>query len=140
MIVLDTDAFSELMEPEPEPSVRAWINRQDSRQIYITAITLYEVRYGIEILDDGKKRRGLESALLRTMIWPLEQRVLPFAEAAARSAAEITAKRRKAGRPIGMADAQIAGVVKANSAVLVTRNVDDFVGLDLSIVNPWEAA
>jgi len=139
MIVLDTNVFSELMEAEPAPAVRAWINGQDIRQIHITAITLYEVQYGIEILENGKRRRGLEDALFRTLIWPLEQRVLPFAVSAALSAAEMSAKRKRSGRPIGLADAQIAGIVRTNSGVLATRDVDDFSGLSLTIVNPWEA-
>lgn len=140
MIVLDTDVFSELMEKSPAPNVRAWLNQLELKEIYITAITLYEVQFGIERLPESRKRSGLEDALFQTMIWPLEHRVLPFEEKAAYHAAEMTAARRQAGRPVGLADVQIAGIAATNSAILATGNVRDFDGLGLDVVNPWEAA
>jgi predicted nucleic acid-binding protein len=138
MIVLDTDVFSELMEKNPSPNVRAWLNRQDLREIHITTLTLYEVQYGIEQLPQSRKRAALEDALFQTMIWPLEHRILPFIEQAAYLAAAMTAARREAGRPIALADVQIAGIAAANSATLATGNTRDFAGLAIEIVSPWE--
>lgn len=139
MIVLDTNVLSELMAPHPSPVVRGWLDGQNPDDIWTTSITIYEIVLGIERLQRGKKRELLHAVFFQALAWPLERRVLPFAFEAAQTAATFAVQRRHAGRPISLADSQIAGIAAANSATLVTRNLRDFSGLGLSLINPWEA-
>jgi predicted nucleic acid-binding protein len=139
MIVLDTNVISELMAVEPSPAVRAWLDKQRPDNVWTTAITMYEINLGIELMPNGCKRSALEGVMFHVMIRPFERRILPFGETAAGATAALTVRRKRAGRPIGVLDAQIAGVVEANSATLATRDVDDFWGMTFRVVNPWEA-
>lgn len=140
MIVLDTDVLSELMEAEPSAAVQAWIDGQDPGNVWTTAVTVYEVFLGIELMKPGRKRKALEDAMLQLMMRPFKDRVLPFGDAAAGATAALTVRRKRAGRPIAVADAQIAGIVETSSATLVTRDVRDFWGMAFPVINPWEAA
>jgi len=140
MIVLDTNVISELMAIEPSPAVRIWLDKQDPGIVWTTAVTLYEINFGIELMPAGRKRAALEGIVFDMLIRPFERRVLPFGEKAANATAALSARRKKAGRPISILDAQIAGIVEANSATLVTRDVGDFWGVNFPVVSPWEAA
>jgi predicted nucleic acid-binding protein len=140
MIVLDTNVVSELMEAEPSAAVQTWIDRQDPGDVWTTAVTVYEVLLGIELMARGRKRRALEDAMLQLMMRPFKGRILPFSDAAAGATAALVVRRRRAGRPIGFADAQIAGIVETSSAILVTRDVTDFWGMSFPVIDPWTAA
>src|SRR4051812_45398714 len=119
MIVLDTNVLSELMAVNPSPAVRTWLDRQKPEDVWTTSITTYEIELGIALMPLGKKRAALEEMMFQVMMWPLKHRVLPFGYEASQMTAALTVKRRRAGKPIGLADAQIAGIVAANSATLV---------------------
>ena len=93
---------------------------------------------GIALLADGKRRRALESVVSSIFAEDLAGRVLPFDSAAAREYAVIAAARRRAGRPIAEADAQIAAIARSRGATVATRNVEDFTGCGISLVSPWE--
>ena len=140
MFVLDTNVASELMRPEPTPAVAAWIAERDAQEMYLTAVSEAELRYGVAIMPVGKRRSALETAMTRWFDQGFIQRILPFDSAAARAYAEIAADRRQAGRPIGEADCQIVAICRSRGAVLVTRNVRHFKGTEVDVVDPWAAA
>ena len=140
MFAIDTNVASELMRPQPAPAVAAWIAARHAQEMYLTAVTEAELRYGVAILPAGRRRSTLEAAMARWLDVGFRERILPFDSAAARAYAEITADRRQAGRPIGEADCQIAAICRSRGAVLITRNVRDFTGAGIAVADPWAAA
>jgi predicted nucleic acid-binding protein len=119
MIVLDTNVLSEALRPVPEPSVLDWLADQPSASLFTTAVTRGEILYGIRLLADGKRRKGL---------WD-----------AADMYADIAASRRIAGKPISQFDAMIAAMARSRGAILATRNVKNFESCGIEVVNPWTA-
>ena len=104
MFVIDTNVASELIRPEPAPSVAAWFGERDARDMYLTAVSEAELLYGVAIMPAGKRRNALQGAMTRWLDPGFAERILPFDSTAARAYAEIAAGRRHAGRPIGEAD------------------------------------
>ena len=139
MILLDTNLVSELMRRTPEPAVVAWLDAQEASAVYISVITEAELRYGVAILPEGRRRTRLAAALDRTLEEELGRRVLPFDRAAARSFATIGAARRAAGMPISHADCQIAAIARSRGARVATRNDGDFEHCGIEVINPWPA-
>jgi len=139
MIILDTNVLSTLMRKDPEASVVAWVDRQPAESVWITSITLFETRLGLELLPAGRRRKTLQAALARLLEEDLENRVLDFDSAAATEAATLAAERQRIGRPVDMRDTQIAGIALARRATLATRNVRHFADLKVPIVDPWTA-
>ncbi len=137
MIVLDTNIVSELLRPAPEPKVEAWLAAQDGGQVYLTAISEAELRYGVAILADGKRRDALAGAIDAMLREDFRDRILPFDSAAAEAFAAIAAERRGAGRPISQFDCQIAAIGRAQGATVATRNARDFEGCGIEVVDPW---
>ena len=138
MIILDTNVLSALMSKAPAASVVAWVDRQLAESVWITSITLFEVRLGLALLV-GRRRQMLEAAFAQLLEEDLENRVLDFDSAAATAAASLAGERQKAGRPVDMRDTQIAGIALARRATLATRNVRHFADLKIPIVDPWVA-
>ena len=103
------------------------------------AITVFEVRFGLELLASGRRRRLLEEAFSKALEEDFEGRVVPFDEAAAQSAGRIAADRRRLGRSIEIRDVQIAGIAIARRATIATRNVRHFAGLGPELIDPWSA-
>ena len=137
MIVLDTNVVSALMRKEPDRAVIAWLDSVPAESVWTTAITVFEVRFGLALLAVGSRRRQLEEAFTRALQEDLESRILPFDYSAAQVAGVIAAKRRRAGRPVEVRDTLITGIVAARKATLATRNTKHFEGIDLSLVDPW---
>jgi toxin FitB len=137
VIVLDTNVVSALMRTEPDPIVVAWLDRLPPESIWTTSVTVFEIRLGLEILAEGRKRRHLEEAFAKALEEDFENRVLPFDEAAAQAAARIAAERRRAGRTVEIRDVQIAGVVSVRKGTLATHNTRHFEGCGLVLVDPW---
>lgn len=136
MIVLDTDVVSELMHPEPAPRVAAWVRDRDRRELRTTSITLAEVRYGLARLPDGRRKQALVAAA-DEVFETFEEQVLPVDAAAAEQYAIIAAGRERSGRPISGFDALIAAVCRSQGAALATRNLPDFDGTGVQLINPW---
>jgi toxin FitB len=136
VIVLDTNVVSELMRPHPAPGVVAWAVRQPALDLYTTAVTLGEIRYGIGRLPAGRRRQELSSAA-DGVLARMPDRVLAFDAPAAGHFAEVTVRRERAGRPIEGFDAQIAAICLRHGATLATRNEADFVDTGVAVVNPW---
>lgn len=142
MIILDTNVFSALMQEERRMEVVAWLDALDIKQVWTTAITVMEVRRGIEILATGRKQQLLDRAFNETLFVHLNGRVLDFDLPAAEKAATFLGWCRRAGRPVGLEDVQIAGIVAARNATLATRNVEDFADVLMvwQVVNPWDTS
>ena len=140
MIILDTNVISELLRPAPEPKVEHWLSAQDGLNVYLTSISEAELRYGLAIMGNGKRRAALVDAVDRILREDLAGRILPFDSDAAQSYATIAAARRAAGRPIAQADCQIASIAHARGATVATRNTPDFEGCEIDLINPWTAA
>lgn len=140
MILLDTNILSELMRPTPQKGVEQWLADQPDASVFISAITEAELRYGVALLPAGKRRSALAGVIEDMLGEDFTGRILPFDSAAAVAFAEIAATRRQAGRPIAQADAQIAAIARSRGAALATRNVPDFEGCGIDVVNPWTEA
>lgn len=139
MIVFDTNVVSELMKSPPSPAVVAWMSGLMASDLFTTTVTVAEVLYGIAILPQGRRRDQLQGQAEGTFGEDFGGRVLPFDERAAHEYANIASDRRRRGRPIPFADAQIAAIARANEATLATRNTDDFEGCGVRLINPWQA-
>ena len=137
MILLDTNVLSALMRREAEASVVQWLDTQPSESIWTTAVTVFEVRLGLEILAAGRRRRLLEEAFRKAIEEDFENRVADLDQPAAEAAARLAAERRQAGRPVEVRDVLIAGIATARKATLATRNLRHFDGLGLRLVDPW---
>ena len=137
MIVLDTNVLSEAMRPDPAKTVAEWMRRNPVSTLFTTTITQAEILYGIQLLPRGKRRTALLGAW-QSLQEELEPRILPFDTVAAMAFPEIALARRIAARPIPPFDAQIAAIVRANGATLATRNINDFEGCGIAVLNPWE--
>jgi predicted nucleic acid-binding protein len=137
VIVLDTNVVSALMRRDVDPIVIAWLDDQPPESVWTTAVTVFEVVLGLEILMDGRRRRQLEDAFDRLLQDDFEGRILPFERSAAQEAASVAARRRQVGRPVEIRDAQIAGIVAARRATLATRNTRHFTDLGIALVDPW---
>lgn len=138
MILLDTNVLSELMRADPNPHVEHWLGSQPDASIFISAITEAELRYGAALLPSGKRRAALTAEIEAMLRDDFSGRILPFDSLAAQAFAVIAAGRRQAGKPISQADAQIAAIARSRGASLATRNVDDFAGCEVEIINPWK--
>jgi hypothetical protein len=137
VIILDTNVVSALMRRDVDPIVIAWLDDQPPESIWTTAVTVFEIAFGLEILAAGRRRRQLEDAFDRLLEDDFEGRILPFERSAAQKAASIAARRRRAGRPVEIRDAQIAGLVAARRATLATRNTRHFSDLGIALIDPW---
>lgn len=137
MIQLDTDVLSALFRLDLEPQVRAWLDRQDLDRLFTSAISIYEVKRGIERMARGRRRQRLESQLATLLNGLFKKRLLTFDRDAALATAHYQIARERRGRPIDMADAMIAGISISRGAILATRNIRHFTGPELELVDPW---
>lgn len=140
MILIDTNVVSELMRAQPSQAVINWFGEQDSMNLYLTAVTEAELRTGAAILPFGKRKNLLLETIDALIEEDFSGRVMPFDSQAAKAYAEIAIERRRAGRPILEADCQIAAIARAYDASIATRNVSDFEGCGIDVVNPWDHA
>ena len=139
MIILDTNVISELLRPAPERHVIDWLAALDGSTVYLTAITEAELRHGVAILPEGKRRNDLAEMIDQIIREDFAGRVLPFDSPAAPAFAVIAAARRAIGRPIAYADCQIAAIAQAVGAAVATRNTPDFAACGVRLINPWTA-
>jgi hypothetical protein len=135
--LLDTNVVSEWMKPRPNPGLIAWLEEVDEDRAFLSVVTLTELRYGIERLAAGKKRKQLEDWLEQQLPLRFDQRVLSIDSAVADACGKIVARRESVGRPIEAMDAFIAATAEVHALTLVTRNASDFERTVRSILNPW---
>jgi predicted nucleic acid-binding protein len=136
LILLDTNVVSELMKNPADPKVDHWFLRNEDRTA-LTSVTLGELSYGISRLPRGRRRNGLEAQLVE---WRLRyaDRTFPFGASAALRYGPMLAAIVASGRSMSLPDAQIAAIALDQGATLATRNVKDFAGCAIELVNPWD--
>jgi predicted nucleic acid-binding protein len=137
VIILDTNVVSEPRRPEPEPAVLAWLDAQAPATLYLTSITLAELLAGVAALPAGRRRNKLGQALTEQVLPLFEGRVLAFDMRAAHVFAQVQAGAQAAGNPISFADAAIAAIANAYGFAVATRNVRDFKGTGVEVIDPW---
>jgi len=138
VILLDTNVLSELMKPTPDDTVVAWIAGQPTQSLFTTSITQAEILHGVMLLPSGRRRQVFEAAAEAMFREEFAGRVLSFGGEAALPYAVIAVDRRRAGRPISHFDAQIAAIARVTGATIATRNVTDFDGCGVKLLNPWK--
>lgn len=137
MIILDTNVVSEPLRPTPEPAVLAWLDAQAPATLCLTSITLAELLAGVAALPAGRRRTKLGQAITGQVLPLFEGRVLAFDMAAAHAFAQVQAGAQAAGNPISFADAAIAAIASAHGYAVATRNVRDFKGTGVEVIDPW---
>ena len=139
MILLDTNVLSELMRPDPNDGVVEWLDGLPDDDVWISAVTVGEIRLGIAFLPDGRRKRILTELTEEMLNEEFSEKCLPFDYQAASEYARIVASRIHQGRPITVEDAQIAAIALTADLALATRNIKDFWGIeDLRLINPWD--
>lgn len=137
MILLDTNVVSEVMKPAPSGLVISWLNETPTADLFISSISMAELWYGLRALPDGQRREALASRLEQFIAQGFNQRTLDFDARAAQVYGEVMADRRRTGKPMSILDGQIAAIAKVHYVALATRNVRDFDGCGIEVVNPW---
>lgn len=140
MLILDTNVISALMMARPDATIVDWMNGAPADSVWLTTITIFEVRFGLAALPNGRKLQRLEDAFDAFLHEDFGDRILDFDFGAATASAAIAAARRKLGRPVEIRDTMIAGIALARKATLVTRNTRDFTDGGVLLINPWSAA
>jgi predicted nucleic acid-binding protein len=137
--LLDTNVVSEWVRPRPNAGVMAWLAEADEDGVFLSVVTLAELRHGIERMAAGQRRRRLDEWLANDLLFRFEGRVLPVDVTVADSWGRLTASREASGRPISVADAFIAATAAVHGLTLVTRNVAGF-ERTVRTVNPWSGS
>ncbi|HEX5314410.1 MAG TPA: type II toxin-antitoxin system VapC family toxin [Gammaproteobacteria bacterium] len=138
MIILDTNVVSEPMKRGGNPAVEAWLNRQLAETLYLTTVNLAELLVGLEFLPDGKRKKGLKSALNELITRLFGARILAFDREAAETYATLVGRARVAGHALSVADAQIAAIATACGYAVATRDTVPFAAVGVSTINPWK--
>lgn len=138
MIVLDTNVISELMRPAPEVHVLRWVGNQAAEDLHVTAVTIAEILYGIELISTSRRRDAVRAGAEKMFEAVFADRILTFEDRAARAFSPIASSRRRQGKPMTEFDAQIAAIARVHGATLATRNPYVFEACGVRLVNPWE--
>ena len=139
MILLDTHLVSEPLRAAPDAQVVAWMDGQPLETLFLSAITVAELRAGVALLPAGKRQAALQDSL-ETQVLPLfAGRVLPFDLACTPAYATLMAKARAAGRAVATADACIAAIAATNGLTVATRDTGPFEAAGVTVINPWQA-
>lgn len=136
MILLDTNVVSEAMKPEPDASVRDWLNNQASGTLYLSSVTLAELLFGIAALPNGKRKEMLAQSL-DGLMGLFRDRVLPFDIAAARSYALLAVTAKTSGRGFPTPDGYIAAIAASREFIVASRDTAPFVAAGVIVINPW---
>ena len=139
-VLLDTNVVSELIRKSPDPAVEAWAAGRPLEDLFFSAVGEAELRYGAAILPPGRRRKTLVSDIERMLRDAFENRVLLFDSEAACAYADIAAMRRSAGRPVALADCQIAAIARSRNMAVATRNFRDFADTGIGLIGLWGTA
>ncbi len=139
MILLDTNLVSEPWKPKPDPHVVAWIDAQTVETLYLSAVTVAELRFGISAMPVGSRRKILHERLESDLLPVFAGRVLPFDLDASRAYADLMVKAKISGLAINMADGYIAAIAAARGFVVASRDAAPFHAAQVSTINPWAA-
>jgi len=136
VIILDTNVVSEFMRANPHAGVIAWADDVPRDELWTSSTTVAEISAGIALLPAGQRKDRLVEGL-QQMLALFDGRILPFGTGAALHYGAIIDSRSRAGRPISVADAQIAAIARESGAILATRNTSDFEGVGVELIDPW---
>lgn len=139
MIVIDTNVISELWKIEPNSNVLAWMDAQTIETLYLSAVTVAELRYGLAAMPESKRRTIYQERLEREVLPAFAGRVLAFDLDTSKTYAERMAKARAEGKAIARADGYIAATAAAHGLMVATRDTSPFEAAGLEVINPWEA-
>lgn len=137
MILIDTNVISEVMKVSPSLQVLEWLNRQDTNELCVSAITIGEIEYGLRILPDGRRRLELKERFERFISQAFMHRILAFDESAARTYGDVMGIRKELGRPMSAPDGQIAAIARSGGLSIATRNTSDFEECGMDLINPF---
>lgn len=135
--LLDTCVMSELVKATPDENVINWINNTPDERLFLSVITIGEIRKGLTKLPDSKKKYRLTN-WLNTLLENYEARIYPVDLAVAESWGTIQGKAENNGTPVASVDGLIAAVAQTHNLIIVTRNEKDFAATNVTIVNPWK--
>jgi predicted nucleic acid-binding protein len=138
--LLDTNVPSEMIRDRPDSRVNTWVRAQEDVSLYLSAITIGEIRKGVTILPESKRRSRLQDWLENDIIPLFASRIMPVTQAVAERWGVLSGQRQLAGRPLSMADGLVAATAIENGLTLVTRNIKDYENLGVAILNPWEGS
>jgi toxin FitB len=138
--LLDTNVVSEWVKPRPDPGVIEWLGSVDEDRVYISVITISEIRYGIEGMPFGARRKRIEDWFMADLPMRFDGRILSINIIVADAWGKIMNRGRAAGRQIGPMDGFIAATAQTSELTLVTRNVSDFEFLGVPVITPWTTA
>jgi predicted nucleic acid-binding protein len=139
VIILDTNVVSEPLRPAPDATVLAWLDAQAPQTLCLSAVTVAELQAGVAALPAGRRRARLAQLLAERVMPLFEGRVLAFDLQAAHAFAQVQAGARAAGNPMAFADAAIASIALVHGCAIATRNVRDFAGTGVTLIDPWAA-
>jgi predicted nucleic acid-binding protein len=135
--LLDTNLVSEWSKPRPNPGVVRWLADADEDRVFMSVVTIAELRHGVERLAIGRRRKRLNEWIEGELLFRFDERILPIDAATADAWGRIVAHREALGRPIGTMDAFIAATAQVHQLTLATRNQTDFEASVAAVVNPW---
>ncbi|WP_027781079.1 MULTISPECIES: type II toxin-antitoxin system VapC family toxin [Burkholderia] len=139
MILVDTNVMSEPLRREPSAAVVEWLDAQNVETLFLAAISLAEMRFGVAALPEGRRREWLHQSIEQRVVPVFRGRILPFDEAASKAYAGIRARARAVGSAIVPADCFIAATAEANNLIIATRDVAPFEAVGLRVIDPWAA-
>jgi predicted nucleic acid-binding protein len=136
--LLDTNVPSEFSRERPEPRVAQWLKTQPATTLFLSAVTIGEIRKGLTVLPASRRRSELETWFLTELLVWFRNRILPVTHAVADRWGVLDGQCQLRGTPLNTADGMIAATAIEHGLTVVTRNVKDFAGLRVGVFNPWE--
>lgn len=136
-LLLDTNVLSEVTKPSPDTNVLGWLDRLDEDRTFISVVSIAEIRRGVALMDEGRRRDSLTEWLARDLPQRFEQRVLPVDEAVALAWGDLMGVAKRRGRGLSSMDGLIGATAIAQRLTLATRNIKDFDGFEIDLYNPW---
>ncbi|WP_081080271.1 type II toxin-antitoxin system VapC family toxin [Burkholderia cepacia] len=137
MILVDTNVISEPLRREPNAAVIEWLDAQNVETLFLAAISLAEIRLGVAVLPEGRRREWLHQSIEQRVLPLFRGRILPFDDAASKAYASLRARARAAGVAIAPSDGFIAGTAEANGLIVATRDVTPFEAMGNRVIDPW---
>ena len=139
-LLLDTNVLSEVQRPGPSPRVLAWLDTIDEDRAFISVASIAELRRGLALLDDGRRRAALAGWLAHDLPARFSGRILPIDQVVAERWGDLMAQSRRSGVALSVMDGFFAATALAGNLTLVTRNVKDFAAFGIALLNPWDGS
>lgn len=136
-LLLDTNVLSEVTKPRPEGRVLAWLDGLDEDRTFISVVSIAEISRGVALMDNGRKRDALIDWLARDLPQRFEHRIIPVNERVALAWGDLMGEAKRSGRGMSSMDGLIAATAITNDLVLATRNIKDFEGFGIDLIDPW---